>query len=129
MKPFKTILIAIAFASTATLAVAQSDPHHPAADASGDAPISAEPAPEAAVEPESQKPQPDAACPNVPSMMMDMMMGGDEAGMPMMQMMRMMQMMQGTQLEMMRTMATMQEQTALMQRRLEDLGRPGEASP
>ena len=129
MKPFTTVLLASAFALTATLAVAQSDPHHPAAEAD----VTEEAAPETPA-PEPQKAGADAACPDSPSMMMDMMtmMGsGDAAMMPMMQMqmMQMMQMMQGTQLEMMRTMTMMQEQMALMQQRLEDRAQPEEKSP
>lgn len=128
MKALATALLASAFAMTATLAIAQSDPHHPADDAI-DAPAVTEGiAPETAPELEPQKAE--AACPDVPSMMdMMTMMGEGEAAMPMMQMMGMAQMMQATQLEMMRTMTMMQEQMALMQQRLEDLAPSEEKSP
>lgn len=128
MKALATTLLASAFALTATLAIAQSDPHHPADNAAGAPAATEEIAPEAAPAPEPQKA--DNACPDAPSMMdMMTMMGSGEAAMPMMQMMGMAQMMQATQLEMMRTMAMMQEQMELMQQRLEDLAQSGEKSP
>jgi hypothetical protein len=124
MKPFITALLASAFAMTATLALAQSDPHHPAAEA-GDASAITDDASPGAAAAEPQQVGPDAACPNSPSMMMD----ASDAAMPMMQMMGAMQMMQATQLEMMRSMTMMQEQMALMQKRIEEFAQEEGNSP
>lgn len=124
MKQFATILLAGLFALIATLAVAQSDPHHPSAEDSNANAVTEDAAPETA-EPELQKATPDVACPNAASMMMDMMamMGSGDDAMPTMQMM------QETQVEMMRTISMMQEQMALMQQRLETLVQSAEKSP
>ena len=130
MKPFITALLASAFAMTATLALAQPDPHHPAAE-TGDAPAITDDASPGAAAAEPQQAGPDAACPNSPSMMMGMMpmMDASDAAMPMMQMMGAMQMMQATQLEMMRSMTMMQEQMALMQTRIEEFAQEEGNSP
>lgn len=99
MKPFSTVLLASAFALSATLAVAQSDPHHPAEDAGGDPAVTDQVMPEAASEPTPQPTGADAACPDAPSMMMEMMMGAGGSPMPMMKMMELMQGMQALQTE------------------------------
>jgi hypothetical protein len=102
MKPFAIAVIASTFALTATLAVAQSDPHHPAEDASGDPAAAEQITPETSVEPAPQPMSTDAACPDAPSMMMEMMMGAGGSPMPMMKMMELMQDMQELQVEQMK---------------------------
>jgi hypothetical protein len=102
MKPFATALLASAFALSATLAVAQSDPHHPAEDAGGDPAAAEQVTPETPVEPAPRPMSTDAACPDAPSMMMEMMMGAGGSPMPMMKMMELMQGMQELQTEQMK---------------------------
>ena len=98
MKPFATAFLASAFALSATLAVAQSDPHHPAEDAGGDPAVAAPAAPETAAEPAPRPKATDAACPDPPSMMR----GTEGSPMPMMSMMELMQGMQQLQTEQVR---------------------------
>jgi hypothetical protein len=98
MKPFATALLASAVALSATMAVAQSDPHHPSEDAGGDPAVTEQATPEAAVEPRST----DAVCPDASSMMMEMMMGAENSPMPMMKMVDLMQGMQELQTEQMK---------------------------
>ncbi len=97
MKTFATALLASAFALSATLAVAQSDPHHPAA---GDPAVTDQATPDATAEPARRSS--DTVCPDAPSMMMEMMVGAGGSPMPMMKMMELMQGMQELQTEQMK---------------------------
>ena len=100
MKTFATALLASAFALSATLAVAQSDPHHPAEDAAGDPAVTDQATPDATAEPAPTSS--DTVCPDAPSMIMEMMMGAGGSPMPMMKMMELMQGMQELQTEQMK---------------------------
>jgi hypothetical protein len=112
MKSLLITFVAATLALTAGVAVAQSDPHHPATTSESPEVAGEVASPSETASPEQQA---DAACPDGPSMTMEMMMGADGMPMPMMQMVELMKAMQELQAQQLELIKALQAEVQLQQ--------------